>query len=242
LPVVAGPILFLLAVERGEAFASGAASASLSAVFASVAFSLSYAHAAQRLSWLPSLFWALFAWGIAAFALSLLPSSVGISLVVALATLIAGPRLFPSTQAGPAKHVVGFAELVSRLLAGAVLTVAVTVAAGRLGHGWSGLRAVLTVAVTVAAGRLGHGWSGLLAVFPVLGIVLAVFSHRTQGSAFATALLRAMVTGLYSFATFCFAVSVALPYTGVASAFAVAVVLAITVQVAMRGEITAARS
>jgi hypothetical protein len=51
-----------------------------------------------------------------------------------------------------------------------------------------------------------------------------------------------MVTGLYSFATFCFAVSVALPYTGVASAFAVAVVLAITVQVAMRGEITAARS
>jgi hypothetical protein len=220
LPVVAGPILFLLAVERGEAFASGAASASLSAVFASVAFSLSYAHAAQRLSWLPSLFWALFAWGIAAFALSLLPSSVGISLVVALATLIAGPRLFPSTQAGPAKHVVGFAELVSRMLAGAVLT----------------------VAVTVAAGRLGHGWSGLLAVFPVLGIVLAVFSHRTQGSAFATALLRAMVTGLYSFATFCFAVSVALPYTGVASAFAVAVVLAITVQVAMRGEITAARS
>lgn len=50
LPVVAEPILFFLAVERGSAFASTAAISSLSAVFASVAFNVAYAHAAQRVS------------------------------------------------------------------------------------------------------------------------------------------------------------------------------------------------
>ena len=40
LPVVAGPIMFVLAVEHGELFTAHAATAALSAVFASVTFSL----------------------------------------------------------------------------------------------------------------------------------------------------------------------------------------------------------
>ncbi|PTT92301.1 hypothetical protein DBR42_02255, partial [Pelomonas sp. HMWF004] len=48
LPVVAGPILFVLAVENGSAFAISAATASTAAVFASVSFSLAYAHMSHR--------------------------------------------------------------------------------------------------------------------------------------------------------------------------------------------------
>jgi uncharacterized membrane protein (GlpM family) len=183
LPTVAGPILFFLAIERGETFASNAAAASLSAVFASVAFSVAYAHAAQRLSWWSALLFGLSAWGAAAASLSWLPASIWLSLLVAIFSLIAAPYLFPIKRAAPTTHLVAPTELFSRMFAGAVLT----------------------IAVTGAASALGEGWSGLLAVFPVLGIVLAVFSHRTQGPAFVAALLRAMATGLYSFSAFCFA-------------------------------------
>jgi uncharacterized membrane protein (GlpM family) len=216
LPVVAGPILFFLAVERGDAFASSAAASALSAVVASVAFSVTYSHAAQRMSWAPSLLLALPAWGAAAFVLSLLPSNISLSLLLALITLMAAPRLFPAAHALPTTYVVSTIELCCRMLAGAVLV----------------------VVVTVAAERLGSNWSGLLAVFPVLGIVLAVFSHRTQGSVFVAALLRAMATGLYSFASFCFALSLALPYTGIPAAFAMAVALAVAVQVATKRHLT----
>lgn len=216
LPVVAGPILFFLAVERGEAFAASAAASSLSAVFASVAFSLAYAHAAGRMPWLPSLLLALSAWGAAACALSCLPLSAGLSLLIALPTLTAARHLFPSKHVALTAHRVTPLELCSRMLAGAVLT----------------------VAVTLAAGAIGQGWSGLLAVFPVLGIVLAVFSHRAEGAAFAAALLRAMATGLYSFAAFCFALSLALPQIGIAGAFGMALALAISVQTITKRYIT----
>ncbi len=216
LPVVAGPILFFLAFERGDAFASSAASAALSAVVASVAFSVTYSHAAQRMSWAPSLLLALPAWGVTAFGLSLLPSNASLSLLVALATLIAAPRLFPAVCAMPSPHAVSIAELCCRMLAGAVLT----------------------LVVTVAAGSLGSNWSGLLAVFPVLGIVLAVFSHRTQGSVFVAALLSAMAAGLYSFASFCFALSLALPQMGIPAAFAAAVTLAVAVQATTKRTLT----
>lgn len=208
LPVVAGPILFFLAVERGVVFASGAAAVSLSAVLASVAFSLAYSHAGQRMAWPLALVVGLGGWGLAAVVLAELPVSVGLALAVSLLTLVIAPRLFPTVKVQPTGRSVTKVELACRMLAGACLT----------------------LAVTVAAGRLGPAWSGLLAVFPILGIVLAVFSHRSQGPAFAAALLRAMATGLYSFVAFCFVLSLALPPLGVAVAFTVASLASLAVQ------------
>ncbi|HEY0820528.1 MAG TPA: hypothetical protein VGD46_17200, partial [Rhizobacter sp.] len=99
LPVVAGPILFFLAVERGAAFAAGAAALALSAVFASVSFSLAYAHVGLRGSWPRALLAGLAAWGAAALLLSWLPAAAGLglalALAVSLATLVVAPRLFP---------------------------------------------------------------------------------------------------------------------------------------------------
>lgn len=209
LPVVAGPILFFFALEHGSAFASNAAASSLSAVFASVVFSVAYAHAARYVSWICSLPIALSAWSAAAFVLSHLPINANLSLLIAILTLLAAPHCFPVEQTSLAARVVTNTELCIRMLAGAALT----------------------LGVTFAAGALGQAWSGLLAVFPVLGIVLAVFSHRSQGAAFVVALLRAMATGLYSFSAFCFTLSQTLLHTSVATAFAAAVGVALAVQV-----------
>ncbi|MFS2139700.1 hypothetical protein [Duganella sp. Dugasp56] len=219
LPVVTGPILFFLAAEQGTEFAAHAASAALSAVFASVVFSVAYAHAARRAGWPVALPAALAGWAAAAWGLSWLPVSAAASLLVALATLAAAPRLFPAAAprlfpavAAPGARSLAAAELPLRMLAGALLT----------------------LAVTLAARMLGAHWSGRLAVFPILGIVLAVFSHRAQGMAFAAALLRAMAAGLYSFVAFCFTLSVTLPRLGLMAGFAAAVLAALALQLATR--------
>lgn len=208
LPIVTGPILYFIAVERGPGFAAAASAGALSAVLASVSFSLAYAHACRRRGWPAAMVAGLAAWLAAAFVLSLSPPSVALSFVVALATLLLAPRVFPPTPERPAGRVVGRAELALRMLAGAALT----------------------LAVTVAAGALGPRWSGLFAVFPILGIVLAVFSHRAQGAGFAIALLKSMATGLYSFLAFCLVLAVALPALAMPLAFASAVLASLAVQ------------
>lgn len=212
LPVVTGPILFFLAMEHGPRFASTAASAALSAVLASVAFSVAYSRSAARLSWPASLFLALLAWAGAAMCLSTLAPSAALSLAISLLTLAAAPRLFPVAGIALNTRPLTAQELFCRMFAGAALT----------------------VAVTLVASTIGDRWSGLLSVFPILGIVLAVFSHRSQGSTFAATLLRAMAKGLYSFVAFCFTLSLALPRAGIPVAFAAAVAASLAVQVATK--------
>ena len=219
LPVVAGPILFFLAVERGAGFAATAATLSLSAVLASVSFSLAFAHAGLRGRWWPAMLAGLGAWALAATVLARWPLPLGWALALSLATLWMAPRLFPAVAPQPSGRAMGRGELLLRMATGAGLT----------------------VGVTAAAAALGPAWSGLLAVFPVLGIVLAVFSHRSQGGGFAAALLRAMATGLYAFVAFCFVLALALPAWGTGWAFAAATVASLVVQLATRGRVAVQR-
>jgi len=212
LPVVAGPILYLLALEQGPAFAAGAASSALAAVLASVSFSLAYAHCSQRARWPVALLAGLAAWLSAAWLLAAVVGSVLASALVALATLLAAPRLFPRVNGYTNSRPIERPEMGLRMLAGATLT----------------------FGVTLLADTVGAKWSGLLAVFPVLGIVLAVFSHRAQGAQFSAALLRAMATGLYSFFAFCLVLAVALPQLSVALAFLAAVGASLAVQISSR--------
>ncbi|MGB8921453.1 MAG: hypothetical protein WCC61_08060 [Pseudomonas sp.] len=192
LPVVVGPILFFLAIEQGPQFAAQSAVAALSAMFAMIAFCITYAQVAQRANWPLALTVSLAVWAVLALVLSLIPSSLTFSIAAAAIALLAAPYLFPDVQPvlnGPAPK---SDKLIWRMLAGAALT----------------------LLVTMLASTVGERWSGLLAVFPVLGSVMAVFSQQTRGPAFTAALLRATATGMYSFSAFCLVLAVALPSLG----------------------------
>ncbi|OYP97860.1 hypothetical protein B7L09_29660 [Pseudomonas mandelii] len=204
LPVVVGPILFFLAIEQGQVFAAQSATAALSAMFAMIAFCVTYAQVAQRAGWPWALTISLLVWGVVAVMLSLIPPSRVFSVIAAATALLAAPYLFPSVQpiiTGPAPK---SDRLLLRMIAGALLT----------------------LAVTLLASTVGEGWSGLLAVFPVLGSVMAVFSQQTRGPAFTAALLRATATGMYSFAAFCLVLALALPDMGM-NAFALGVAVSV---------------
>jgi hypothetical protein len=208
LPVVAGPILYLLVLAHGPVFGAHAATLSLSAILASEAFNFAYAWACRIRAWPLALAAGLVTWLAAASALSFLPASPVWALGVALAAVLFGQSFLPRSAAVAAGAPLTRTDLLSRMLAGMVLT----------------------VLVTSLSGRLGATWSGLLAVFPLLGIVLSVSSHRAHGPDFVVSLLRGMVLGRFSFAAFCLFLAFALPREATLAAFAEAALLAMCVQ------------
>ncbi|MDD0968247.1 MULTISPECIES: hypothetical protein [Pseudomonas] len=208
LPVVVGPILFFLAIEQGPAFAAQSAVAALSAMFAMIAFCVTYAQVAQRANWPLALVVSLSVWAVLALILSLIPASLPFSIAAAATALLAAPYLFPKVQPVVSGSAPKSDKLVWRMIAGAALT----------------------LVVTMLASTVGERWSGLLAVFPVLGSVMAVFSQQTRGPAFTAALLRATATGMYSFSAFCLVLALTVPNLGFGG-----FVVAVAVSVAMLG-------
>ena len=208
LPVVAGPILFILVLSHGPTFGAHAATLSLSAILASEAFNFAYAWTCRNHSWPIALAAGLVTWFICACGLSMMPASPVWAASAALAAVCFGQSFLPRTSASPAGAPLLRSDLIGRMVAGAALS----------------------LLVTSLSGRVGPAWSGLLAVFPLLGIVLSVSSHRAHGPAFVIALLRGMVLGRFSFAAFCLLLAFSLPYQPPFVAFAEASVLAMIVQ------------
>jgi hypothetical protein len=211
LPALTGPILFLLALEKGPAFAAAAATVSLSAVLGVVVYILAYARVCARHPPALALLAGVAAWGGAALLLTRLALGPAAALIVALSALAVAPKLFPRVAAPLSPAPLPKRELPLRMLAGAALT----------------------YTVTALATAIGPAWSGMLAVFPVLAIVLSVFSQLASGPAFAATLLRGMILGLYAFACFCLALAALLPLYGVGVSFLGATAAAIALQWAL---------
>nr|WP_322003736.1 hypothetical protein [Paraburkholderia tropica] len=209
LPVVAGPILWLLTMEHGAAFGARAATLSLYAILASESFNFAYAWTCRARSWPLALGAGLVAWFAAACVLAQLPVSWPWALGAALAATLFGQTFLPRSEVVAAGAPLTRTDLATRMAAGAALT----------------------LAVTTLSSRLGAAWSGLFAVFPLLGSVLAVSSHRAHGAAFVIALLRGMVLGRFGFAAFCLTLTLGLARQPTALAFAEAVLIAMLVQV-----------
>jgi uncharacterized membrane protein (GlpM family) len=207
-PSLTGPVLFFLALERGPEFTVHSAVLSLSAVFSAVSFGIAYAWACRRLPWYGALACGYAAWTAAVNLLVHLPLTAAWSLGIALATLLAAPRIFPRAQGQWGRQPLPAQELLLRMAAGAAMV----------------------LAVTGMAEALGPAWTGLFAAFPVMSTVLAVFSQRANGPGFVVAMLRAMIGGFYAYISFCVCVALLLDRWGVAATFVTAVIAAVAVQ------------
>jgi hypothetical protein len=207
-PVVAGPIIIFIALEQGSEFAALTSISAISATACLLIFGLVYSWACIRLGWLLALLSALVAWFILALTLAMTKPSLGNALLIAICSLIITPFLLPHTEpTAPPKTKLH--DLPWRMLVGAILT----------------------LSVTALASALGEVWSGILAVFPVIGLVLAVFTHNTLGPTHVTQVYRGMVKGLYSFAAFFLTLTLLLPKTAILIAALSSVFMAIVMQV-----------
>jgi hypothetical protein len=208
LPVVAGPILYLLTLSHGPALGAKAATLSLSAILASDAVNFACAWTCRSRPWPVALLAGLAIWFMCACGLSSLPTSTAWALAAAAVGVFFGQSFLPRTSTIAAGVPLSRIDLIGRMVAGALLT----------------------VLVTTLSGRVGPAWSGLLAVFPLLGIILSVSSHRAHGSEFVISLLRGMVLGRFSFSAFCLCLSFALLHQEPALAYLEAAALVMVVQ------------
>ena len=208
-PVITGPILLFVAMEQGPEFASATAAGALAGGVAWLSFAIGYAWTATRMSWLPALLIGLSVYLIVGVALVLSAPPFAFIVVMVVVTVFLAPLVFPRLTRPIGPTASSSFELWTRMIAGGVLT----------------------VSVTHLSPVLGPKFSGLFAVFPVMGIVLAAFSHRASGSAFTIRLLRSMVYGFYSVTVFCLTIALALHAMGIATGFAVALSCSLAVQI-----------
>lgn len=211
-PIVAGPIVVFVALEHGAQFGAVAATSATAAIAGLLVFGVAYCWASIRWPWPASLACAAGAWFVVAAGLAALPVSPVMALIVAGLSLVLTPRVLPPSE--PASATGGsLADLPYRMLTGAMLT----------------------LAVTGTAATLGEVWSGLLAVFPIIGLVLAVFTHRALGPRQVAHMYRGMVKGLYSFTAFFLVLAVLWPRVEFWSACAIAVSAGVAVQAVVQG-------
>jgi hypothetical protein len=209
LPVVAGPILLVYALEHGRAFASHAAGGTLLGLLSLTAFVLVYGSLANRNGFIACLLAGWLAFLAGTLALDHVSVAVGVCLVLVLAGLAICAVLLPQSSAeSPAS----FAEPSWDLALRAACALA------------------LVLLLTALSGRLGPHLSGLLAPFPIITAVLAAFTQAQRGPGEALRLLRAMLGGFVAFALFCFTLAIALRSLGVGLSFTLATSVAIATQ------------
>jgi hypothetical protein len=206
-PVVTGPILLFIGIEQGPVFAADTAAGALAGGIAWVGFALGYAWTAMRTAWYLALVTALVCWLVPGVLLVHAALSLAWTVALLVIGIVSVPFLLPRAGEPGRGARTSNAELATRMAAGGLMTLLVT----RLSP------------------LLGPDYSGLLAVFPVMGIVLAAFSHRASGNLYTIRLLRGMASGFYAFTSFCLGVALVVPRLGVAAGFAVALVFSLAV-------------
>jgi hypothetical protein len=206
LPVVAGPILLILAITHGRDFGAGSARASLLGLVSLAGFVVVYAFLCRRWEWTVAL---PVGWGgflVCTAMLSGVSPPVGLSLALALTSFLVALAIVPRPRGGVLAGTPPAWDLPLRALAAAAMV----------------------VTLTAVSSTLGAHLSGLLAPFPIVTSVLAAFTHAQRGAEETLALLRGMLIGFFAFALFCTTAAIALPAvsTGVAFTLAAAVALA----------------
>lgn len=209
LPVIAGPILLVLAVQHGTVFAGRAAVGVLLGMVGLAGFALAYVAAARWVGWPGALAAGYGAYGLAVVAMR--PVTVGPlpALLIACGALTLTLALLPRWR-----HRVPTPLPYPRwdLPFRAACTV------------------LAVVAVTAVATTVGPHLSGLITSLPIITAVLSAFTHAHRGREEAARLLRGFTMGFFSFAAFCVVVATTVHPLGTAAGFALATIAALTVQ------------
>jgi hypothetical protein len=94
------------------------------------------------------------------------------------------------------------------------------------------LATAFVLLITGAAPVLGPHLAGMLSPFPLFTATLAAFAQHLHGPAAAIKVLRGLLMGLFSYASFMLTLSLLLEPAGIAPAFATAIAVTVTFQAA----------
>lgn len=205
LPLTSGPVALFLALDQGNVFASRAAVGTLLGLISVAGFCAAYSWLSLRFGWPITivLSWAiffLFTFALEQVSLALLPV-----FVLVVLSLLLTLRILPTQQSSLVIKATPVWDTPLRML----------------------VATSFVLLLTGAAHVLGPQLSGLLTPFPLYATILAVFTHHFQNGAAARVLLRALITGLFTFAVFFLVIALSIVPLGIAPAFLLATLIAL---------------
>lgn len=204
-------IVFFVALEQGDSFASKTAQASLLGTISLAFYCLAYTRLRLRFGrWYWAMLASLVVFSVVTFGLDgiYLPVSVSFPLVAFLLFVVrlVMPRVKMSSDLKPTKAYPRW-DIPLRIVAATTLV----------------------FLLTEAASQLGPQLTGLLAPFPVYATVLTSFIDHLEGEEGAIRFLRGLGIGLYTFATFFLVLGLTLLPFGIAVSFGLALVVSLVV-------------
>lgn len=211
LPWMTGPVLFFLALDKGEAFALSAAVGVEIGVLSLIAYMFAFAIVSTWATWPLSLAAAVVAFMAAALA----TRSIDVGLVPATAMAMAGLGasyfLLPKPQTATLPAPLPWWDIHARM--------ATTL----------GLVAMIMTGADVLGGQL----SGVFATFPVIMTVIGSFTLQQSGRDALRRMLRGVTLSLLSFCMFFLVMGLSLPHVGLVGAYGLAVIVAVGMSAGM---------
>lgn len=157
LPLISGPISFVVALEQGSEFARNAAWGCYSGMTCLVVFGLCYAHFGKRVVWPVAVGLSLSVYAAITLALGRLTLPQELWPILAAAALLVGMRLLPEPVSGES-------PMPTRRAKRPYLQMA--------------CGALLMTVITVGADVVGPTYSGMFMFFPVIGGIMGAFFLR----------------------------------------------------------------
>ncbi len=200
LPLTSGPVVFLLALDQGTAFAARAAQGTLLGLISVGSFCLVYSWCSFRWNWAGSLVagWCAFFLSTALLEHVLAPLLLTFACVIAFTAIVVA--ILPRRRKQVSLMLPPSWEMPLRMA----------------------LAAAFVLLITGVSGVLGPQLSGLLTPFPMFASILGAFTHRFQGAEAARQSLSGVVIGSFTSAIFLLAVAGVLEPGGIAVAFVLA--------------------
>ena len=199
-PIVAGPVLVVLALDHGAAFTANAALGAYFGLLPWLAFTACYTCCSNSWNWLLSLLASLALWIATACAALWLQGGPRWLEILPFLVLVGAIAFYPRGKPSDEEREYVWWGLPARMLAGAGLT----------------------LLITQFAGLMGMRGSGIVTTFPVMGSIIAISTHVQSGHHAVRETVAGMSTGLPSLAVFCIAVHALLGRVEIWPAFGLA--------------------
>lgn len=197
LPWMTGPVLLFLALDKGAAFAVGAAVGIELGVISIAAYILAYAAASRVGSWPIALAVSALAFAATAMATRGWLLDLWQATVCAVVALVSAFLLLPKPTQMPQPVRLPWWDIPARM--------ATTFA--------------LVAVILASADQFGAQLSGIIATFPVILVVVGCFTHQQSGRDAVLRVLRGISLSLIGFCLFFLVVGYSLPLIGLVPAF-----------------------
>ena len=189
LPWLTGPVLFFLALDKGEAFGVGACTGIELGVVSICAFVLAYGAATALAPWPVCLAAAATAFAASAWATQGVDIALAPAAAIAAASLVVTYGLLPRPAGDALPGALPWWDIPARMLA----------------------TLVLVGGISLSADALGPQGSGIVATFPAIVTVIGSFTHHQWGRAAVRRMLRGLTVSLLAFVVFFLVVGLTLP-------------------------------